>query len=200
MPAGRDIHSDPPHRVGADRDRAGVRVRLLGDTGGQGAAQQRLPGRAGQLQPGDDHDRPRVRRRHLSRADHPEVVARIIERERPDALLPTLGGQTALNCTVELARSGVLDQYHVEVLGASIDAIDAAEDRGRFKQVMEAAGLETPVGVRPINGRGGARRTPDRLPGDDPAVVHPRVAGRASPQTRTSSSTWRITGWPPPRW
>ncbi len=77
----------------------------------------------------------------------PEVVERIIERERPDALLPTLGGQTALNCTVDLARSGALDRYEVEVLGASIDAIDAAEDRGRFKQVMEAAGLETPRAV-----------------------------------------------------
>ena len=60
---------------------------------------------------------------------------------------PRSGGQTALNCTMDLARSGVLDQYGVEVLGASIDAIDAAEDRGRFKQVMEAAGLETPRAV-----------------------------------------------------
>ena len=77
----------------------------------------------------------------------PEVVERIIERERPDALLPTLGGQTALNCTVDLARAGVLDRYGVEVLGASIEAIDSAEDRGRFKQVMEAAGLETPRAV-----------------------------------------------------
>ena len=77
----------------------------------------------------------------------PEVVERIIERERPDALLPTLGGQTALNCTVDLARAGVLDRYQVEVLGASIDAIDAAEDRGRFKQVMETAGLKTPRAV-----------------------------------------------------
>ena len=77
----------------------------------------------------------------------PEVVERIIERERPDALLPTLGGQTALNCTVDLARAGALDRYQVEVLGASIDAIDAAEDRGRFKQVMETAGLRTPRAV-----------------------------------------------------
>ena len=74
----------------------------------------------------------------------PEVVERIIERERPDALLPTLGGQTALNVTTKLARSGVLDRYDVELIGAGLDAIERAEDRGLFKQTMEEVGLECP--------------------------------------------------------
>ncbi len=73
-----------------------------------------------------------------------EMVERIIERERPDALLPTLGGQTALNVTSDLARGGGLDRLGVELIGAGIDAIEAAEDRGRFKEVMEAAGLAVP--------------------------------------------------------
>jgi carbamoyl-phosphate synthase large subunit len=74
----------------------------------------------------------------------PEVVTEIIARERPDALLPTLGGQTALNIATTLARSGVLDRYGVEMIGAGLEAIDRAEDRGRFKETMEAIGLEVP--------------------------------------------------------
>jgi carbamoyl-phosphate synthase large subunit len=74
----------------------------------------------------------------------PEVVAAIIEKERPDALLPTLGGQTALNVTAELHRSGELARLGVEVIGASFDAIEAAEDRGRFRELMESVGLECP--------------------------------------------------------
>ncbi|MEX0825239.1 MAG: carbamoyl-phosphate synthase large subunit [Acidimicrobiia bacterium] len=73
-----------------------------------------------------------------------EVVAAIIEKERPDALLPTLGGQTALNVTAELHRSGELGRLGVEVIGASFDAIEAAEDRGRFRELMESVGLECP--------------------------------------------------------
>lgn len=72
------------------------------------------------------------------------TVARIIEKERPDALLPTMGGQTALNCALDLARHGVLEKYGVEMLGANEDAIDKAEDRERFKEAMTAIGLETP--------------------------------------------------------
>jgi carbamoyl-phosphate synthase large subunit len=74
----------------------------------------------------------------------PEMVARIIERERPDALLPTLGGQTALNTAMALHRDGVLDQYKVEMIGASPKAIAKAEDREQFKQAMERIGLEVP--------------------------------------------------------
>jgi carbamoyl-phosphate synthase large subunit len=74
----------------------------------------------------------------------PEVLTAIIERERPDALLPTLGGQTALNLTVELVDRGVLDRYGVEVIGANPEAIRTAEDRDRFKSAMEEIGLEVP--------------------------------------------------------
>ena len=74
----------------------------------------------------------------------PEIVERIIEREAPDALLPTLGGQTALNVTAELVRSGVLDAHGVELIGAGFDAIERAEDRGLFKKTMAAVGIESP--------------------------------------------------------
>ncbi len=70
-----------------------------------------------------------------------QVVAKIIEKERPDALLPTMGGQTALNCALDLAKHGVLDQYGVEMIGAKKEAIDKAEDREKFKQAMTRIGL-----------------------------------------------------------
>jgi len=73
-----------------------------------------------------------------------QTVARIIEKERPDALLPTMGGQTGLNCALDLARYGVLEQFAVELIGASRDAIDMAEDRERFRVAMGEIGLETP--------------------------------------------------------
>jgi carbamoyl-phosphate synthase large subunit len=73
-----------------------------------------------------------------------QVVARIIEKERPDALLPTMGGQTALNCALDLAREGVLEKYCVEMIGASREAIDKAEDREKFKNAMQRIGLACP--------------------------------------------------------
>ncbi|MCB1508460.1 MAG: carbamoyl phosphate synthase large subunit, partial [Hyphomicrobiaceae bacterium] len=76
----------------------------------------------------------------------PDVVARIIEKERPDALLPTMGGQTALNCALSLRKMGVLDKFGVEMIGATAEAIDKAEDRELFKQAMVTIGLETPLG------------------------------------------------------
>lgn len=75
---------------------------------------------------------------------HWETVAKIIERERPDALLPTMGGQTGLNCALDLAKHGILDKFNVELIGATADAIDKAEDRGRFKEAMHKIGLRTP--------------------------------------------------------
>ncbi|MYG13119.1 MAG: carbamoyl-phosphate synthase large subunit [Gammaproteobacteria bacterium] len=72
------------------------------------------------------------------------TVARIIEAERPDTLLPTMGGQTALNCALDLVREGVLAEYGVELIGATQDAIDKAEDRERFDQAMRRIGLATP--------------------------------------------------------
>jgi carbamoyl-phosphate synthase large subunit len=71
------------------------------------------------------------------------TVAKIIEQEKPDALLPTMGGQTALNCALDLAREGVLKEHQVEMIGASIDAIDMAEDRERFRKAMDEIGLES---------------------------------------------------------
>ena len=70
-----------------------------------------------------------------------QTVARIIEKERPDALLPTMGGQTALNCALDLAKNGVLEKFKVEMIGASSEAIDKAEDREKFKQAMSRIGL-----------------------------------------------------------
>src|SRR3990167_9142131 len=73
-----------------------------------------------------------------------EVVAKIIEKEKPDALLPTMGGQTALNCALDLVREGVLKKHHVELIGASQKAIDKAEDREQFRRAMTKIGLKTP--------------------------------------------------------
>ncbi|HBD10734.1 MAG TPA: carbamoyl phosphate synthase large subunit, partial [Porticoccaceae bacterium] len=72
------------------------------------------------------------------------TVAKIIEKERPDALLPTMGGQTALNCALDLAREGILEQFGVELIGATKSAIDKAEDREKFDKAMRAIGLDTP--------------------------------------------------------
>ena len=72
-----------------------------------------------------------------------QAVEKIIERERPDALLPTMGGQTALNCALDLAHNGVLDRYKVELIGANEQAIEKAEDRQKFKQAMTKIGLES---------------------------------------------------------
>ncbi len=75
----------------------------------------------------------------------PAVVAQVIERERPDALLPTMGGQTALNVTMDLVRMGVLEKFRVRLIGASAEAIHKAEDREAFKQAMRKIGLKTPT-------------------------------------------------------
>ncbi len=72
------------------------------------------------------------------------TLSRIIERERPDAVLPTMGGQTALNCALDLVREGVLERFGAELIGASQDAIDMAEDRERFREAMHEIGLATP--------------------------------------------------------
>jgi carbamoyl-phosphate synthase large subunit len=73
-----------------------------------------------------------------------QVVEKIIAAERPDALLPTMGGQTALNCALDLAKHGVLEKYGVEMIGASKEAIDKAEDREKFKKAMAKIGLDSP--------------------------------------------------------
>jgi carbamoyl-phosphate synthase large subunit len=95
-----------------------------------------------------------------------EAVAEVIHRERPEALLPTLGGQTALNLAVELAEAGVLDRYGVELIGADLGAIRRAEDRQQFRAAMRSAGLEVPDSV--------VVESVEELPaGLAPAVVRP---------------------------
>jgi len=74
----------------------------------------------------------------------PEIVEKIIEKERPDAILPTMGGQTALNTALTLNKRGVLEKYGVQMIGADAEAIDKAEDREKFKQAMDRIGLESP--------------------------------------------------------
>ncbi len=76
-----------------------------------------------------------------------ETVARVIEQERPDALLPTMGGQTALNCALDLVKNGVLEKFGVEMVGASKDAIEKAEDRELFRDAMRKIGLDMPYSV-----------------------------------------------------
>src|ERR1700740_1413044 len=76
----------------------------------------------------------------------PEMVERIIDKERPDAMLPTLGGQTALNLAMELMRQGVLERYSVEMIGARPEVINKAEARQLFREAMERIGLESPRG------------------------------------------------------
>src|SRR5262245_49204618 len=73
-----------------------------------------------------------------------DILEKIIARERPDALLPTIGGQTGLNLAIELAEVGVLDKYGVELIGAKLPAIKKAEDRNLFKEAMERIGLDLP--------------------------------------------------------
>src|SRR5258707_8963192 len=75
----------------------------------------------------------------------PEVLKMIIQQERPDALLPTMGGQTALNLAMALYHNGTLKEFGVEMIGATAEAIDIAEDRKRFKEVIAEIGLRTPI-------------------------------------------------------
>ena len=75
-----------------------------------------------------------------------QAVEKIIEIEKPDVLLPTMGGQTALNCALDLEREGVLAKHDVEMIGAKKEAIDKAEDREKFKKAMHKIGLETVQG------------------------------------------------------
>jgi carbamoyl-phosphate synthase large subunit len=105
----------------------------------------------------------------------PEIVAKIIEKERyviPGgfALLPTMGGQTALNCALSLRKQGTLAKFDIEMIGATADAIDKAEDRGRFREAMTRIGLETPRSIQTKN-------LPDALRALDsiglPAIIRP---------------------------
>jgi carbamoyl-phosphate synthase large subunit len=102
-----------------------------------------------------------------------EVIERIIVAERPDAILPTLGGQTALNAAIQLAEAGILARYGVELIGADIEAIGKAEDREQFKQVVAAAGgRERPQPGRPRPPGSARRGRRVLLPGRPAPLVH----------------------------
>ena len=104
-----------------------------------------------------------------------QMVEKIIEIERPDALLPTMGGQTALNCALDLAKHGVLEKYGVEMIGAKKEAIDKAEDREKFKQAMTAhRARHAALRARPLPGGSAAGSGDGWLPDDHPAFVHAR--------------------------
>ncbi|MFC4350613.1 carbamoyl-phosphate synthase large subunit [Fodinicurvata halophila] len=100
----------------------------------------------------------------------PEFLERVIERERPDALLPTMGGQTALNASLKLYEYGVLEKYGVEMIGADADVIDKAEDRQRFREAMDDIGLKSPAS-RMINSYDEALEALDLV--GLPAIIRP---------------------------
>ena len=104
----------------------------------------------------------------------PDVLELIIAQEQPDALLPTVGGQTELNAAVALAEAGILAHYGVLLIGASLDAIRLAEDRRLFQQTMLAAGLETPQGGQAASLAEAEAIAAEigRYPAADPALVH----------------------------
>ena len=121
-----------------------------------------------------------------------EFAEEVIRKERPDALLSTVGGQTGLNLSVELAEAGVLDKYGVELIGAKIDAIKKAEDRLLFKDAMRKIGLETPQSQLVNNVEDGLRiRRAHRL---SPSSCGPasRWAARAAASPTTAKSWWKF--------
>ena len=112
----------------------------------------------------------------------PEFVEKVIAKERPDALLATLGGQTALNIAIGLYENGVLEKYGVQLIGADVDAINRGEDRQLFKDIVRSIGADAPRSTVCAHRRGGARhRRGGRLPGRHPAQLHhgrPRLGHR----------------------
>jgi len=104
----------------------------------------------------------------------PDMVAKIIEKERPDAILPTMGGQTALNTAMALHRDGRLKKYKVELIGANAEAIDKAEDRLLFREAMTKYRAELPQERGRAQSRGGGQRPrPCRPARHHPPVLHP---------------------------
>ena len=125
----------------------------------------------------------------------------IIAREKPDALLPTMGGQTALNTAMQLAASGALERHGVELIGARAEVIDRAEDRLKFRDAMAAIGIEIARSAhRPFAWRRPARRSPRSAcpPSSGPASPWAAPAA-ASPTTARSSSRSSPAGWKPRR-
>jgi carbamoyl-phosphate synthase large subunit len=118
-----------------------------------------------------------------------EAVVKIIEKERPDAILPTLGGQTGLNTAVAVAKTGALEKYGVELIGASLEVIHKAEDREKFRNAMEKIGLRVP--------RSGFARNMEEVLGvateiGFPIIIRPslRWEGRAAVLPTTARTCW----------
>ncbi len=130
-----------------------------------------------------------------------KVVENIIDKERPDAILPTMGGQTALNCALDLHHHGVLEKYKVELIGATPEAIDKAEDRSKFKDAMTKIGLGSArSGVAHTHGRSVDRAARAGLPDRHPSHLHAgRHAAAASPTTRKNSRPSASAAWKPRR-
>ncbi len=127
-----------------------------------------------------------------------EIVAKVIETERPDALLPTLGGQTGLNLAMDLAQHGVLEKYGVEMIGANAAVIAKAEERDQFRLAMEQIGLDVCRG-RTVHslGRGPARCSRRSACPASSGPASPWAApARASPTTGRSSTNWCSAAWP----
>ena len=120
----------------------------------------------------------------------PEIVEKIIAREKPDALLPTMGGQTALNTAMKLAANGVLEKYGVELIGASADVIDRAEDRLKFRDAMAEIGIESPAArSRAHAGRKRAPHWPkSACPPSSAPASRSAAPAAASPTTARNSS------------
>ena len=126
----------------------------------------------------------------------PEIVEKIIAKERPDAVLATLGGQTALNCAIALHERGILEKYDCPLIGANVEAIKLGEDREKFKGVVAALrGRVGPLVHLPHDGRGARGRRRPGLPGRRAPVVHDgRARARASPTTRRSCAASPVPG------
>ena len=133
----------------------------------------------------------------------PPYVEEIIVKEKPDALLSTMGGQTALNLSLELEALGILKKHNVEIIGASAESINKAEDRGEFKKVIEAlrAGF-TPVHRSPLPGRRPWNGRSSRLPPGYPTQFYPGRHGgrhRPGPERPGEDPGEGLSGKPHPR-
>ena len=140
----------------------------------------------------------------MSSRSRPSIVAKIIEKERPDAVLPTMGGQTALNTALALFKDGTLEKYGVQMIGADAEAIDKAEDRLKFREAMDRIGLESPrSAIAHSLDEAIAALDDDRPAGDHPAELHARRHRRRhrlqSRGVRRRSSAAGSTPRRPPR-
>ena len=198
--APRRPRNDPAHRKRPDRDRAGVRVRLLGHASLPGAARRRLPRRARELEPGHDHDRSRVRRRHVRRAARRcRRSSASSRRERPTRCFPHWAARPASTSRSRSHEAGVLDAYSVEMIGAE----HRSDPHRRGPPAVQAVAMtgDRPAGAavgRRVRGRRSAHdRGRSRLPGDRAPGVHPRRRRhRHRPRSPTRCSASPSAAWP----